>query len=88
MRQNGGWLELHRYLRLRRAVVGWPGTFFWVLCYFSARGRREEGREKRVHVSEILPVGGAVLFMREKGKVGCGVDLSLPGRAERLGLEI
>lgn len=37
-------------------------------------------REKRVHVSEIWPVGGAVVFMREEGK-GCRtVDLPISGR--------
>jgi hypothetical protein len=39
-----------------------------------------------VHVSEILPVGGAVVFMREEGKLRGGLDLSLPGRRVGYGL--
>jgi hypothetical protein len=33
-----------------------------------------------VHVSEIWPVGGAVVFMREEGGRRDGPDLQLPGR--------
>lgn len=51
---------------------------------FSWRRRGEEGEglceEKRVHVSEIWPVGGAVVFMREKGKRRDGLALQLPGQ--------
>lgn len=49
---------------------------------FSWRRGGGEGlcEEKRVHVSEIWPVGGAVVFMREEGRRRDGLDLQLPGQ--------
>jgi len=55
-------------LRCSVLFFRWPGT---------GRGRGVGGvgskgeplREKRVHVSEFCPVGGAVVFMREEGKL-------------------
>ncbi|KAL7944163.1 hypothetical protein V8C42DRAFT_327889 [Trichoderma barbatum] len=46
----------------------------------SEEGEGSLCEEKRVHVSEILPVGGAVLFMRDEGQLRAELDLSLPGR--------
>ncbi|KAL6797526.1 hypothetical protein GGI42DRAFT_94293 [Trichoderma sp. SZMC 28013] len=46
----------------------------------SEEGEGSRCEEKRVHVSEILPVGGAVLFMRDEDEVRAELDLNLPGR--------
>lgn len=54
--------------------------FLAVVGLASEEGEGSRCEEKRVHVSEILPVGGAVLFMRDEDEVRAELDLSLPGR--------
>lgn len=54
-------------LWLRQAVLGAGTSFFFFAT--EAEGGKGTCEEKRVHVSEICRVGGAVVFMREKGKV-------------------
>lgn len=66
--------------RARRQVLAGGGLSIFLAA--SRRGGGGEGlcEEKRVHVSEVLPVGGAVVFMREEGSRRGGLDLKLPGR--------
>lgn len=62
--RSGRWRRCERECTLQVTLAGRAG-----------RGGRRGKRggvceEKRVHVNEILPVGGAKVFMREKGKLG------------------
>jgi hypothetical protein len=68
----------------RRGCSSW--VFLQVQRVTEAEGGRNGGvwEEKRVHVSWILPVGGAKVFMREKGKVGATLTCDYRGAEKRL----
>lgn len=74
-----GWRRRDARWAIQPVLAGDGLSIFLAAC---RRGGGGEGlcEEKRVHVSEILPVGGAVVFMREEGKRRGGLDLKLPGR--------
>lgn len=70
--ERHGTLQLPDYVCGGRSLHGYQERYFregWRVC---------EG--KRVHVSRESPVGGAKVFMREKGKV---LTCSLSGRPEK-----